>query len=263
MTYDGRGVGVKCETDVTLVSQAPMSTPLRCTGKCVCASLCVYKKPHLREGFPWTPVLFRLISLRGKEMMASVKEEREGRDGGRSVCVYVGGSPPFPSICEREDLMWDEHIRLFIRPIYFQPSGFMVIGKALPSLPPSQKESIFLPLLHFSVSASFSLIQYFLQNTSLPFMHGQGMLEGIWGETKHSDTMHTQTEVWGYRTRCQQWSRKNSRSGCLSPPYHSYPSLLRAVMLTNASLSVFVRGSCGALETDCGLFTTLMFANDF
>lgn len=44
-----------------------------------------------------------------------------------------GGHLHSPLVREREELMWDEHIRLFIRPVYFQPSGFMVIGKALPS----------------------------------------------------------------------------------------------------------------------------------
>lgn len=71
------------------------------------------------------------------------------------------GSPPFPSVCEREELMWDEHIRLFIQPVYFQPSGFMVIGKALPSRSFPEGVNIspspsFLPLCLFFSNSIFS-----------------------------------------------------------------------------------------------------------
>lgn len=80
-------------------------------------------------------------------MIASGKEEREKEvEQGRM-------SPPYPSVYEREEFVWDEHIRLYILLIYFQHSGFMVIGKALPSRS-FPDESIFLPLLHFFLLCS-------------------------------------------------------------------------------------------------------------
>ena len=155
-------------------------------------------------------------------MIASVKEERERREGG-------GGSTPLPSVCEREELMWDEHIRLFIRPVYFQPSGFMVIGKALPSCSFPEGVNIspspsFLPLCLFFSNSIFSPKHH----SPLP-RTGKECWKAFERNKTHTHT-HTHTaKVWGYRTQCQQWSRKNSCSGRLPlpcPSYRSYPSLL-------------------------------------
>lgn len=89
--------------------------------------------------------------------------------------------------------MWDEHIRLFIRPVYFQPSGFMVIGKALPSRSFPEGVNIspspsFLPLCLFFSNSIFSPKHHSPLST-----HRQGMLEGIW--EKQNTHTHTHTYI--------------------------------------------------------------------
>lgn len=175
-----------------------------------------------------------------------------------------GGGGHLHSSAEREELMWDEHIRLFIRPIYFQPSGFMVIGKALPSRSFPEGVNIspspsFLPLCLFFSNSIFSP-----KHHSLPSVHRQGMLEGTRKETKHErkarSSAHTQTRMRERgANRDPVKTRDISHFLCLITLIHH--CLL--VLLTDASLSLSLHGSCGALETDCGLFTRLMFANDF
>lgn len=163
--------------------------------------------------------------------------------------------------------MWDEHIRLFIRPVYFQPSGFMVIGKALPSR--SFPEGV-----NISPSPSFLRLCLFFSNSifspkhhSPLSMHRQGMLEGI-GE-KHNTSKDTEL-VHAHRQKCELPERSvNSDPGKtptqdVSHFLHIITVIHRcSVSLTNASLSVFVHGSHEALKTDCGRFTVLIFANDF
>lgn len=95
----------------------------------ICVCLRAHGQPQLRGRLPINTCFVPVNASRhGEEMMASVKEERETKRGGWG---RKGAGVAF--IREREELVWDEHIRLFIRLIYFQPSGFMVIGKALPA----------------------------------------------------------------------------------------------------------------------------------
>ena len=195
-------------------------------------------------------------------MIASVKEEREkereerGRRGGHLH------SPP--SVKEKSSCGMNTFVYSF-GPSIFSPVGLWLLERRC-RLAPSQKESIFLPLLHFSLSASFSLIQYFLQNTTLPF-HAQARNAG-----RHlRETKHTHTHTHTHRQKCEVTERSASSDPGKTPAQDvsHFPALLIAVIhrcsvsLTDASLSLSVHGSSGALETVCGLFTTLMFANDF
>lgn len=115
----------------------------------LCVQAIKKEQSNLRECFPINTCFVTVIICPGKEMMASGKKRKEGKEG--TV------SPPYSSVCEREELMWDEHIGLFILLIYFQPSGFMVIGKALPTRSFPEGVNIspspsFLPLCSFFFS---------------------------------------------------------------------------------------------------------------
>lgn len=81
---------------------------------------------------------------------------------GRGVGVT---SIPLPSVKEKSSCGMNTLVYSF-GPSIFSPVGLWLLERRC-RLAPSQKESIFLPLLHFSLSASFSLIQYFIQNTTL------------------------------------------------------------------------------------------------
>ena len=162
--------------------------------------------------------------------------------------------------------MWDEHIRLFIRPVYFQPSGFMVIGKALPSR--SFPEGV-----NISPSPSFLPLCLFFSNSIFSPKHHSPLPrtgKECWKAFERNKT-HTHTHTHTHRQKCEVTERSASSDPGKTPAQDvsHFPALLIAVIhrcsvsLTDASLSLSVHGSSGALETDCGLFTTLMFANDF
>lgn len=148
-----------------------MLTPFLSTWKCVrmCVLVCQWKNSiegRLPINTCFVPVN---ISRHGEEMMASVKEERKrkGTEGGRQSSGGGGvTSIPLRLWKRRPHVGWTHSFihsaRLFSAQWVY---GYWK-GVAVALL--SQKESIFLPLLRVSVSASFSLIQYFLQNTTLP-----------------------------------------------------------------------------------------------
>lgn len=221
------GVGVKCETDVTLVSQAPMSTPLRCTGKCVCASLCVYKKPHLREGFPWTPVLFRLISLRGKEMMASVKEEREGRDGGRSVCVCVCGgvtSIPLHLWKRRPHVGWTHS---FIHSAHLFPAQWVYGYWKGVAVSPSFPEGV-----NISPSPSFLCLCLFFSNSIF--------------SPKHQSPLHARARNAGRHLRRNKTLRHNAHTDRSVRLQNSVPTVIPEKLPLGMSFSTLSQLSIAA-----------------
>lgn len=95
---------------------------------------------------------------------AERKARREGRRGGEEEEeVVVVGSPPLLSVCEREEPVWWDEQRSFIpsAPSIFSPAALWLLERRC-HLAPSQKESIFLPLLPFSLSAGCFL---FLSNS--------------------------------------------------------------------------------------------------
>lgn len=145
------------------------------------------KKPHLRGRFPINTCFVPVnISRHGEEMMASVKGEREG-EGRREGREREGGghlhSPQ--SVKEKSSCGMNTFVYSF-SPSIFSPVGLWLLERRC-RLAPSQKESIFLPLLHFSLSTSFSLIQYFLQNNTLPPRTGKECWEAF-GSTESTQT---------------------------------------------------------------------------
>lgn len=128
-----------------------VSTHLRQTQRSVCLKNLLSEVP-INTWF--VPVN---ISCHGVEMMASVKEEeRKMKVGGRCVLgrgggVWGRGSPPFvkeKSLCGMNTFVYSFGSSIF------SPVGLWLLERRC-RLAPSQKESIFLPLLRFSLSDSY------------------------------------------------------------------------------------------------------------
>lgn len=123
------------------------------------------------------------------------------------------GSPPFvkeKSLCGMNTFVYSFGLSIF------SPVGLWLLERRC-RLAPSQKESIFLPLLHFSLSASFfhpSNSIFSPKRHSLPSVLRRGMLEGIW--KKQSTHTHTRTET---VRLCRAWGPTGS-------PYKTCSGLL-------------------------------------
>lgn len=157
--------------------------------------------------------------------------------------------------------MWDEHIRLFIRPRLFSAQWVYGYWKGVAvSLLPRRSQYFSLSFISPSLPL-FSLIQYFLQNTALRREGKAGRHVRETKKKKHKQRHAHADKKKNVRQHCQEGSRKNSCSGHLSATSSFVLSHLPNAAPPSCCLLMHVHG---APETNCGLFfTRLMFANDF